>query len=108
MFQSTPPHGERLLEIADLQLVLQFQSTPPHGERLRASVMVTPPTLFQSTPPHGERLLQANTLCGNTKKTGWREPYSALLVKNSYQHHRASNLFKSQWVTQCADLPVFI
>ena len=62
---------------------------------------------FQSTPPHGERLLQANSLCDNTKKTGWREPYPTLFVKNNYRHHRDSNLFKYQWVMQCADLPVF-
>ena len=70
MFQSTPPHGERprnpLLVIDDVQ----FQSTPPHGERRMLEWIDKYGVRFQSTPPHGERLLQANTLCGNTKKTG--------------------------------------
>ena len=91
----------------DPGLLMLFQSTPPHGERRGNGPMTIAEVLFQSTPPHGERLLQANTLCGNTKKTDWREPYPALLVKNSYRHHRDSNLFKPQWVIQCADLPVF-
>ena len=78
MFQSTPPHGRRLLQVADerdvvgfnprlrmggdlagfvrLLVVRLFQSTPPHGRRpAQAQTDVMAP-LFQSTPPHGRRL----------------------------------------------------
>ena len=84
-----------------------FNPRPRTGSDWIHSGLRAAPDGFQSTPPHGERLLQANSLCGNTKKTGWREPYPTLFVKNSYRHHRDSNLFKYQWVMQCADLPVF-
>ncbi len=83
-FQSTPPHGERPNVGHQINHVGEFQSTPPHGERQERDRNGGECKMFQSTPPHGERLLQANTLCGNAKKTGWREPYPALLVKNSY------------------------
>ena len=33
MFQSTPPHGERLIETEKKLPMIEFQSTPPHGER---------------------------------------------------------------------------
>ena len=96
-FQSTPPHGERQATERPIEpsckdcfnprprmgsdpisVVVsmpwdEFQSTPPHGERpcQRVEGLYSPPrAMFQSTPPHGERLCQANTLCGNRKKTG--------------------------------------
>ena len=34
LFQSTLPHGERLLLPEDTMLIMSFQSTLPHGERL--------------------------------------------------------------------------
>ena len=40
-----------------LNPIILFQSTPPHGERLRRVTMLNPIILFQSTPPHGERLV---------------------------------------------------
>ncbi len=77
-FQSTPPHGRRLLnsDIAcalaacfnprlhtggdrigqDRQCFLvSFQSTPPHGRRLNQSPQYYTSIPFQSTPPHGRR-----------------------------------------------------
>ena len=34
MFQSTLPHGERLVKIELITEINEFQSTLPHGERL--------------------------------------------------------------------------
>ena len=36
-------------------LVIRFQSTPPHGERLILRISLNASFTFQSTPPHGER-----------------------------------------------------
>ncbi|CAO3428351.1 hypothetical protein [Azospirillum doebereinerae] len=78
MFQSTPPHGERLPRPHPAACGREFQSTPPHGERRPLNsassgtgsgfnprprtgsdsmVILVPATImrFQSTPPHGER-----------------------------------------------------
>ena len=55
MFQSTHPHGVRLLSASLILINTEFQSTHPHGVR-------PPPTehdrgirRFQSTHPHGVR-----------------------------------------------------
>ena len=59
-FQSTLPHGERLIVLFLDALRGVFQSTLPHGERPVPAVFeVTLPLKFQSTLPHGERLLGA-------------------------------------------------
>ena len=75
-FQSTLPHGERLLLIKYLLLKFsfnprshmgsdlvslqnafgsEFQSTLPHGERLNSNNVLSNANSFQSTLPHGER-----------------------------------------------------
>ena len=54
-FQSTHPHGMRRLLHRSLPTLLPFQSTHPHGMRLRTGdydVVIVP---FQSTHPHGMR-----------------------------------------------------
>ena len=79
-FQSTPPHGGRRDWTGADRRIIEFQSTPPHGGRPTRCGAKTPRRWFQSTPPHGGRLLQANTLCSNTKKTGWREPCPTFFV----------------------------
>ena len=55
VFQSTPPHGGRLLPCSQLFPNFQFQSTPPHGGRPGGSGLATLHRMFQSTPPHGGR-----------------------------------------------------
>ena len=77
MFQSTPPHGERLGVRFLFGGQRLFQSTPPHGERPTYVTLIATVFLcfnprprmgsdqltrdgvrfdaFQSTPPHGER-----------------------------------------------------
>ena len=76
-FQSTLPHGERLIVIMTAAIFGTFQSTLPHGERPKypcskdqrdkisihapawgATILKPVPIAlfkFQSTPPHGER-----------------------------------------------------
>ena len=56
MFQSTLPHGERLVGVTDAVKALMFQSTLPHGERRAQVLRPTLIFLFLSTLPHGERL----------------------------------------------------
>ncbi len=56
MFQSTPPHGERLFKNprphtgSDINRV-RFQSTPPHGERLTPMRYIAPATYVKSFNP---------------------------------------------------------
>ena len=79
-FQSTLPHGERLIALSTIIAIIGFQSTLPHGERPRSgfpnpfskgfnprsrtgsdvkSGLIKPlQKKFQSTLPHGERLLR--------------------------------------------------
>ena len=54
-FQSTHPHGVRLLHIDLLWHIVQFQSTHPHGVRLFFSASGPNHSEFQSTHPHGVR-----------------------------------------------------
>ncbi len=54
-FQSTLPHGERLLLSYLTIFVHWFQSTLPHGERLSKFAEFRLSFAFQSTLPHGER-----------------------------------------------------
>ncbi len=54
-FQSTLPHGERLVSIFRWTKDSKFQSTLPHGERLHIRLSVMTGLVFQSTLPHGER-----------------------------------------------------
>ena len=77
-FQSTLPHGERLLSLSTFGISVKFQSTLPHGERLHWRkisytdniISIHAPAWgatstfgasaggsyeFQSTLPHGER-----------------------------------------------------
>ena len=56
MFQSTHPHGVRLVGPRLLWPYLQFQSTHPHGVRLSPSLVRIDVKKFQSTHPHGVRL----------------------------------------------------
>ena len=55
MFQSTPPHGGRLIIQLFFLLIALFQSTPPHGGRLNNAFTSWTTGWFQSTPPHGGR-----------------------------------------------------
>ena len=55
MFQSTHPHGVRLVGPRLLWPYLQFQSTHPHGVRLSPSLVRIDVKKFQSTHPHGVR-----------------------------------------------------
>ena len=55
-FQSTLPHGERLVVTEVSNMMYVFQSTLPHGERLSFTDLSTKLNKFQSTLPHGERL----------------------------------------------------
>ena len=54
-FQSTPPHGGRLLITSAGSLRTVFQSTPPHGGRHKRRDKERGGRWFQSTPPHGGR-----------------------------------------------------
>ena len=54
-FQSTLPHGERLVREIPQETDGKFQSTLPHGERLSLPESAQDNQLFQSTLPHGER-----------------------------------------------------
>ena len=54
-FQSTRPHGARLLKIFSNVRQLWFQSTRPHGARLRFIINSSRIYWFQSTRPHGAR-----------------------------------------------------
>ena len=55
-FQSTRPHGARLVEAANDEQLSQFQSTRPHGARLSRPTGCGVSGWFQSTRPHGARL----------------------------------------------------
>ena len=55
LFQSTHPHGVRLVGPRLLWPYLQFQSTHPHGVRLSPSLVRIDVKKFQSTHPHGVR-----------------------------------------------------
>ncbi len=59
MFQSTPPHGGRLVSDTGSALFDVFQSTPPHGGRQEYLLLQRELFLFQSTPPHGGRPMEA-------------------------------------------------
>ena len=54
-FQSTLPHGERLIKGMNWLIRGLFQSTLPHGERLLSYSEGIDIYIFQSTLPHGER-----------------------------------------------------
>ena len=55
-FQSTRPHGARLLTICKSVASYLFQSTRPHGARRCADSIAVVGASFQSTRPHGARL----------------------------------------------------
>ncbi len=55
LFQSTLPHGERLILISTDGVLVTFQSTLPHGERPICPDSWFEAIEFQSTLPHGER-----------------------------------------------------
>ena len=59
MFQSTHPHGVRLMPKGSQSHRGEFQSTHPHGVRLTSSVASSVLSEFQSTHPHGVRPLTA-------------------------------------------------
>ena len=89
VFQSTPPHRERLrgqlrriavrsfnprprtgsdpIRISIVSLDISFQSTPPHRERLASSAAAPPSLPFQSTPPHRERRNAPSYHLGRTR-----------------------------------------
>ena len=46
VFQSTLPHGERLVAETVEQVVIEFQSTLPHGERHNFSARPSPLSRF--------------------------------------------------------------
>ncbi len=54
-FQSTPPHGRRLMQYRLTEILSVFQSTPPHGRRRQLLRLIDAVIVFQSTPPHGRR-----------------------------------------------------
>ena len=55
-FQSTHPHGVRLIIAGHQRWKAAFQSTHPHGVRLHREYQRLRAELFQSTHPHGVRL----------------------------------------------------
>ena len=55
LFQSTHPHGVRLLALSSSYPLLRFQSTHPHGVRLKKYGRQILGLTFQSTHPHGVR-----------------------------------------------------
>ena len=55
VFQSTPPHGERLAGIIFKLLDRCFNPRPRTGSDIGDPVLTWSRPLFQSTPPHGER-----------------------------------------------------
>ena len=57
LFQSTHPHGVRLVGYGDTLWAIAFQSTHPHGVRRRCSRFWWTISGFQSTHPHGVRRL---------------------------------------------------
>ena len=54
-FQSTRPHGARLIRPGVVTSRLPFQSTRPHGARRATPTASMRPWTFQSTRPHGAR-----------------------------------------------------
>ena len=54
-FQSTHPHGVRLLSLAAVMTFGGFQSTHPHGVRRCSRAVRVSIFMFQSTHPHGVR-----------------------------------------------------
>ena len=65
-FQSTHPHGVRLLLICCRNLVHLFQSTHPHGVRRDEFHRALSEKEFQSTHPHGVRLNMLFNIVGYT------------------------------------------
>ena len=55
LFQSTHPHGVRLLPFPWDKPTQRFQSTHPHGVRHTTPWKMRLPRTFQSTHPHGVR-----------------------------------------------------
>ena len=55
MFQSTHPHGVRLIATFVIDTGTEFQSTHPHGGRRRYLITNVFFLVFQSTHPHGVR-----------------------------------------------------
>ena len=51
IFQSTPPHGERLTCFLIKAGLINFNPRPPHGERPSPFRVYTATVIFQSTPP---------------------------------------------------------
>ena len=56
VFQSTHPHGVRLIATFVIDTGTEFQSTHPHGVRRPLATCQSRMTPFQSTHPHGVRL----------------------------------------------------
>ena len=54
-FQSTHPHGVRLISLSPFFFAPLFQSTHPHGVRRPSMVSFIGSSGFQSTHPHGVR-----------------------------------------------------
>ena len=59
-FQSTHPHGVRLMTQLAPLYQLKFQSTHPHGVRLDGWLALHQLGWFQSTHPHGVRPAEVN------------------------------------------------
>ena len=54
-FQSTHPHGVRLMTMEVIATIGKFQSTHPHGVRRVSAFSRSDACIFQSTHPHGVR-----------------------------------------------------
>ena len=64
VFQSTRPHGARLLRQQAVHKIFLFQSTRPHGARRALWGHVKKTKMFQSTRPHGARPRKCARACG--------------------------------------------
>ena len=67
-FQSTPPHGGRLLFNSALQTSMAFQSTPPHGGRpLKVVDRLAPAKVSIHAPAWGATIKKNNNTVGTSK-----------------------------------------
>ena len=103
-FQSTHPHGVRLLTIPSDSMYVEFQSTHPHGVRHILLVAPIANRMFQSTHPHGVRLskTQRGLFCKMFQST---HPHGVRLLVDPFNVHNRG--FNPRTHTGCDDLLIY-
>jgi len=109
VFQSTRPHGARLLNIAGYDVKVEFQSTRPHGARPKPYGIKVLAEVFQSTRPHGarrgfRRFGRRSRYCFNPhahtgRDTIPKQTHITLMWFQSTRPHGARQLYTSQPVS---------